>query len=299
MQRKVCAFVGLGTMGLPMATNILRAGFSLQLYDTNATVAEQLAAKHAEGKVSLGMEAVADCDVVILCLPDGEVVERVVASLGRPGQLVVDCSTTSPETSKAAAEILSARDAAFIDAPVTGEQARAESGELTIMVGGTEGQFDTALPLLQAMASEVIHVGEVGHGQITKAMNNCLYNVSCAAMAEILPLAAKNGMNLDAVRRVISAGSGQSFGFDKFAGLVLDRKFDAPTYGYPMESAFKDMQTVRDLAEQHGTEFGVIAATEATYSEALAKGLGRNHKGGMIKVWEDKLDVECRRPSQE
>jgi 3-hydroxyisobutyrate dehydrogenase-like beta-hydroxyacid dehydrogenase len=115
-------------------------------------------------------------------------------------------------------------------------------------------------------------------------------------MAEILPLAAKNGMNLDAVRKVISAGSGQSFGFDKFAGLVLDRKFDAPQYGYPMESALKDMQVVKKLAEQHDVEFGVIGATEATYSAALEQGLGWNHKGGMTKVWEERMGVECRRP---
>ena len=149
--------------------------------------------------------------------------------------------------------------------------------------------------MLQAMATEVVHVGEVGHGQITKAMNNCLYNVSCAAMVEILPLAAKAGMNLDAVRQVISAGSGQSFGFDKFAGLVLDRQFDAPQYGYPMESAYKDMETVKQLATEYEIEFGVIGATDATYAEALAQGLGRQHKGGMTKVWEGRLGVECKR----
>lgn len=113
----------------------------------------------------------------------------------------------------------------FLDAPVTGAPARAARAALTVMAGGDEARLEEARPLLATFAERVLHMGAVGNGQIAKAMNNCLYNVSCAAMAEMLPLAQRAGLPLEAFVEVVCTGTGQSFGFEQWAPLVLRREF--------------------------------------------------------------------------
>ena len=110
-------------------------------------------------------------------------------------------------------------------------------------------------------------------------------------MAEVLPLAERLGLNVEALCRVVCSGTGQSFGFGKFAPLVRARTFDAPRHGYPMGAAFKDMQVVRDAAGSVGASLNVVDAARRTYEAALAAGLGSQHKGTMVKVWEDRLGV--------
>ena len=139
--------------------------------------------------------------------------------------------------------------------------------------------------------SIVVHMGSPGNGQLTKMTNNVLYNISCAAMAEMLTLAVKLGLDADKVRRVVGSGSGQSFGFDYFSELALKGEF---RQGYPMASAFKDMVAVMERANQQRAPLPVASGAMQTYRMALAKGLGDEAKGAMIKVWEDLLGVEVR-----
>ena len=166
------------------------------------------------------------------------------------------------------------------------------AGTLTAMVGASNtNDFARAEPLLQAFATTVVHVGGIGQGQLAKAFNNVLYNVSCAAMAEALACAERAGLDTEALARIVCAGSGHSFGFAKFAPLVLSRRFDAPANGYPMGSAFKDMEVVASVAREAGVELDVIAATRRTYEQALDMGLARECKGAMAKVWERRFGV--------
>ena len=288
-------FIGLGTMGEPMAINLQRHVGSLTVWDCRTDAPSVARARAAGASVA---ESASDigrrCGVIVMCVPDSRAVEEVLyggghgglAAVVDPTTLLIDCSTTHPSTSQRAAATLMCD---FIDAPITGEQTRAEAGTLTCMVGGSDVAFRRAAPILAGFASRVVHVGGHGHGQLAKALNNCLYNVSVAAMAECLPLAQKSGLDVEAFARVVAAGTGQSFGFCKFAPLVMARAFGAPQHGYPMGAAFKDMEVVADAADAVGADLCVVSAARRTYEEALRSGLAREHKGAMVKVWEQRM----------
>lgn len=289
-------FVGLGAMGGRMALNLLAKGFSLRVYDKRPEALSQFANGDAVVADNLS-EIGKNCNPIILSLPDGDVVDRVIygddglrPSL-RSGQIVVDCSTIPPDHAARIAEEFAKAGASFLDAPVTGMEARAEDGTLTVMVGGNEAAFESVRPLLEGIGTVVVHMGPPGSGQITKATNNVLYNISCAAMAEMLPFAARLGLDPEKVRQVVSSGSGQSFGFDFFAKLVLAGEFGI---GYPMGSAFKDFKTVMGEASSLEVPLPVAAAAMQTYMMALAQGLGEESKGAMIKVWERITGTEIR-----
>eukprot|EP00931_Biecheleriopsis_adriatica_P071568 TRINITY_DN45444_c0_g1_i1.p1 TRINITY_DN45444_c0_g1~~TRINITY_DN45444_c0_g1_i1.p1 ORF type:complete len:185 (+),score=38.37 TRINITY_DN45444_c0_g1_i1:32-556(+) len=162
------------------------------------------------------------------------------------------------------------------------------------MVGGCEERLEEVRPILETFASRVLYMGESGNGQLAKAMNNCLYNVSCAATAEMLPFAARAGLPLQAFVEAVSTGTGQSFGFQQWAPLILQREFEAPKHGFPMGSAFKDLETLSGEAAKLGLETPpVVAAARATYERALSLGLAKEHKGAMVKVWERDMGVVC------
>ena len=160
------------------------------------------------------------------------------------------------------------------------------------MVGGDEDAFNEVKPALEAIGKVVVHMGASGLGQLTKAANNVLYNISCAAMAEMLPFAVRLGLDPEKVCQVVSTGSGQSFGFDFFSDLALDGNF---SIGYPMGSAFKDFMTVMGRASGLQVPLPVVSAAMQPYSMALAQGLGSESKGAMIKVWEQVMGAEARR----
>ncbi|CAE7222472.1 Hgd, partial [Symbiodinium necroappetens] len=150
------------------------------------------------------------------------------------------------------------------------------------MVGGSEKHLEAARPFLGTFATKILHMGEVGNGQLAKALNNCLYNVSCAAMAEMLPFALRAGLPMPAFVDAVTSGTGQSFGFNQWAPLVLQREFEAPKHGFPMGAAFKDLETLVAAASAQGLPVPpVVAATLATYQRALAMGLGEEHKGNV------------------
>jgi 3-hydroxyisobutyrate dehydrogenase-like beta-hydroxyacid dehydrogenase len=238
-----------------------------------------------------------DCKRIILSLPDGDVVEEVLYGAGdmaaslMAGAILVDTSTTHARKSREFAERLREQDVSFLDAPVTGMETRAADATLTIMVGGDPSAFESVRPLLEHMGSTVVHMGPPGSGQLTKMVNNVLYNVSVAAMAEMLPLAARLGLDPQSVRRVVSSGSGQSFGFDYFSERILEGRFHE---GYPMGKAFKDMLAISEHANALKAPMPVVSGVLQTYRQALAEGYGEEAKGAMIKVWERVMGVDLR-----
>jgi len=226
--KETVGFIGLGSMGKRMAANLLGKGFSLLVYDLRAEARNDLGrqgAHVAENLKDIGL----NCNWIILSLPDRPAVESVLFGEGglesvlRGGQIIVDCGTTHPDFTRQAADQLAGRGVTLLDAPVTGMESRAEAGTLTIMVGGDEGAFKQVLPLLETMGEVIVHMGSSGNGQIMKMANNVLYNISVAAMAEMLPLTVRLGLDPEKVRTVVGKGSGQSFGFDFFSELVLKR----------------------------------------------------------------------------
>ena len=290
--KKEVGFIGLGQMGKWMAVNILKS-FSLWAYDLRKEAVEEVVKHGAKAPHDL-TELGHRCNWIVFSLPDSSVVESVLFGPGRlrdsleKGNIIIDCSTTSPLFAERTSAVLKEEGIYFIDAPVSGMEARAKKGTLTIMVGGAEDAYRTTYPLLEAMAKTIIYMGDSGNGQLAKMTNNVLYNISCAAMAEILPMATKMGLDPEKICSAVRTGTGQSYGFDFFSPLVLKRNFKP---GYPMKNAYKDMANVMELASKRQIPLPVTSAAMHTYQMALAQGLGRENKGAMIKVWEKVFGV--------
>jgi 3-hydroxyisobutyrate dehydrogenase-like beta-hydroxyacid dehydrogenase len=290
-------FIGLGEMGQWMALNILNKGLPLVVHDLRVERTRELVKHGAEAAHDLSEIAIR-CDRIVLSLPDSSVVESVVfGSHGlktnlKRGDIIIDCGTTSPIFTRQTSAILKEEGVIFLDAPVSGMEAGAKEGTLTIMVGGDEGAYLKICPVLEAIGENVVYMGASGNGQLAKMTNNVLFNISCAAMAEILPLATKMGLDPEKVCSVVRTGTGQSFGFDFFSPYVLEGNFKP---GYPMESAYKDMAAVIELAATYHIPLPVTCSALQTYQMALGQGLGRENKGAMVKVWERVLGVTVRR----
>jgi 3-hydroxyisobutyrate dehydrogenase-like beta-hydroxyacid dehydrogenase len=288
-------FIGLGQMGKPMAINLLKSGsqVGVQSADTTAYPAlRQAGATPVERAVDL-----ADADVVFLCLPHGDVVRDVLFGSGglaarmRPGQTVVDTSTIAYNTTLEVATALRQAGIDFIDAPVSGMEARAVDGTLTVMCGGERPVFDRIEPLLKHMGNQILFMGPAGSGQLTKLINQLLFDINCAGLAEILPMAVKMGLDPDQVGAVINSGTGRSYASEFFVPRVLQRGFSS---GYPMKHAYKDLVSAAELGARLCIPMPVLAAATATYQTALLMGHGERDKGAMLLPFEELLGVQFR-----
>jgi len=290
-------FVGLGTMGKWMALNLIRAGFPLKFYARKKEVVEQISVQGGQALPSL-QEMAQESTWIILCLPDTAAVEEVLfgkEGLGevlKPGQVVIDCGTIHPLPTRKFAAALRGKNIPFLDAPVSGMESRAKAGTLTIMAGGEEEVFEKVRPALEVMGNKIIYAGPSGSGQMMKLINQVLFDIHCAAMAELLPMAVKMGLDPEQTFEVVRTGTGQCFAVDHFAPLVLEGNFGP---GYPLADAYKDMVHVAEISSSQRIPLPVTAAAMVTYQMALEQGLGRENKGAMVKVWERVLGVEVRK----
>ena len=296
MKTKI-GFVGLGTMGKWMAFNLMKAGFPLNFFARRKEVVEQMTSQGGKALPSL-KELAQESTWVIFCLPDTEAVEAVlfgkdgIVDVLKPGQVVIDCGTIHPLSSRKIAASLQGRGIPFLDAPISGMEARAKAGTLTIMVGGEEAVFQQVRPALEAMGNKIIYAGISGNGQMMKLINQVMFDIHCAAIAELLPMAVKMGLDPEQTCTVARTGTGQCFALDNFAPLILEGNFGP---GYPLADAYKDMVHVVEISSAHRIPLPITAAAMVTYQMALDQGLGKENKGAMIKVWEGVLGVEVRK----
>jgi len=290
-------FIGLGQMGKWMAINIAKAGFPLTVFDIRPGPIKELVengASRGENPADVARKS----NFVMMSLPDTQVVETVIYGENgliagmAPGTILVDLSTIHYLATLRIEEDLRKRGTTFIDAPVSGMEARAKEGTLTIMIGGEPVAVEKIRPLLDAIGNNIVYMGKSGNGQLTKLINQLLFNISCAAMAEILPMAVKLGLDPEAVCRVVTTGTGSTFALQFFTPHILENNFKP---GYPLKGAYKDMESAAEISSQMKIPLPLFAATMQTYQLALAHGLGNENKGAMIKVWEKVLGVEVRK----
>ncbi len=290
------AFVGLGQMGKPMAMNLLKSGAQLIVNSASARAFAEFETRGAWATTDLA--EVARADIILLCLPNGEVVrdlllgEKGIAGKLAPGQIVVDTSTITYATTLEIAQALEARGIAFVDAPVSGMEARAIEGTLTVMCGGKRETFAAVKPYLECMGNNILYMGGVGSGQLTKLINQLLFDINCAALAEILPMAVKMGLDTAKVGDVVNSGTGRSYASEFFIPRILNDGFSA---GYPMKHAYKDLVSAAELGAKLCIPMPVLAAATATYQNALLRGHGDKDKGAMILVFEELLGVKFRK----
>jgi len=292
-------FIGLGEMGKWMAINIAKAKFPLTVYDIRPeSVRELVEHGAASAKDSFQVARVSDC--IFMSLPDTQVVEEVIFGENglidgaTPGSLIVDLSTIDYSATLKIEEKLRAREVLFIDAPVSGMEARAKTATLTVMVGGDPIAIEKIRPVLNAIGDNIVYMGKSGSGQLAKLVNQLLFNISAAAMAEILPMAVKLGLDPEGVCRVVTTGTGRTFALEFFTPHILQNDFKT---GYPLIKAYKDMISAAEISSQEKIPLPIFAAAMQTYQLALAQGLGDEDKGAMIKVWEKVLGVEVRKRS--
>ena len=290
-------FVGLGQMGKWMAINVWKAGFPLAVYDIRPGPVGELVEHGAVGGES-SEDVARQAEVILLSLPDVPEVEEVIfGEKGlvkglTPGSTVVDLSTISYLATLRIEKALREKRVTFIDAPVSGLEARAKTATLTLMVGGDPKEVEKIRPILEVIGNNIVYTGGTGNGQLTKIINNLFYNISVAAMAELLPMAVKLGLDPEAVCRVVNTGTGRTFGLEFFGPSILENKFDV---GYPLNKAYKDMVNAAEISTRMKIPLPVFSAAMETYQLTLAQGWGDEGKGAMIKVWERVLGVEVRK----
>ena len=271
-------FIGLGTMGRPMASNLARV-VPVQAYDVNPE-ATAAAARHA------GITAVAnpvdairsgsDPATVILMLPDSAIVHRALgdpddatsfASQLRQGSLVIDMGSSNPQETKILAEQLRARDVALVDAPVSGGRRKADTAELTIMAGGPDADFQRARPLLQAMGSSVTHVGPAGSAHALKALNNLLSAIGIVGALEVLTVGKKFGLDPRVMLEVINKSTGRNQATEvKIGPEVLDGRYGV---GFSLALTVKDITTALELSKSMGVASEVSEACVRVCEAAL------------------------------
>jgi 3-hydroxyisobutyrate dehydrogenase-like beta-hydroxyacid dehydrogenase len=273
--RERVAFLGLGIMGRPMAANLARAGFDLAVWNRTAVRATEFAGEFGATAAPTPAAAAGAADIVITMLPDSPEVEAVLfgedgaaAGLG-DGKLAIDMSTIAPTASRSIGERLRRGGVGFLDAPVTGSRPKAEDGTLTIMAGGDERDFERARPVLDAMGELVLRVGPQGHGSMVKLINNTVAAVNAAVLAETLTLARKAGVDTDALREVMSAGSGNSTMLQLKAGPMLEHDLEPL---FKLEHMLKDVRHCLREAEALGVRLPQAEEAERLYAQAAENG---------------------------
>ena len=249
-------FIGLGTMGAPMAHNLLRAGFDVTVH--NRTRDREIPLEQAGAKrAATPAEAAAGAEVVVTIVADTPDVEAVlfgphgVAGASKPNTVVVDMSTISPDATREFGKRLAERGIAFVDAPVSGGSEGAQKGTLTIMCGGEAADVQRVTPVLEAMGSKITHVGGTGSGQLTKAVNQIVIAGYFLAVAEGMTFGMKAGLDMDKVLEAISAGMSRSAVLEMRARNMID---DTYPLGFKLSLHLKDLRIALEQAQRDGTD---------------------------------------------
>jgi 2-hydroxy-3-oxopropionate reductase len=270
------AVIGLGIMGGPMAANLLKAGYEVVGYDRGRDKIDTLVERGGRGAGGVP-DAVREADVVITMLPDSPDVEAVVLGEGgvldsvKPGTLLIDGSTIRPDVSARVAEAVRARGARIVDAPVSGGEAGAVEGTLSIMVGGEPDDFEAARPVLEAVGSTVVHVGPAGSGQTVKAANQLIVAGTIQLVAEALVFLEAYGVDTDAAVKVLAGGLAGNRILDRKAAGMRAREF-AP--GFRVDLHHKDMGIVTAAAREAGVAIPVGALVAQLMGALRAEGHG-------------------------
>ena len=292
MDIRTVAFIGLGVMGEAMCRNLAQKGsWRVVGFDTRPEPLARLAADGVTSAATLAA-AVAEADVVLMCLPGGAEVAAVTRGPGgllelvRAGQTVVDMSTAPPRLMREQAEAFAAKGVDFADAPVARTRRAAVDGTLCIMVGGTAQVFDRLKPILATMGTEIPHCGGVGAGQVVKIMNNMVVFETTLAIAEAITIAEAAGVDGQVLYDTMSKGSADSFVLRNH-GMKHLLPQDYPEQAFSVRYAIKDLSYARELARELGVEARGAEVMHEVFEDAVRRGDGDRYtpviRRGMLK----------------
>jgi len=277
------AFLGLGTMGFPMAGHLAKAGHEVTVYNRTAAKAEAWVETHGGRSAATVTEASAGADIVFLCVGDDNdlraVAGEAIAAVA-PGAIVADHTTVSAAVSREMDTLARRRGVFFLDAPVSGGQAGAEKGVLTVMVGGDADAFARAEPVMTAYGRSVVHMGPSGAGQLTKMVNQICIAGLVQGLAEGMSFAQQAGLDGHKVVDVISKGAAQSWQMENRAHTMLDGQFD---FGFAVDWMRKDLGIVLDEARRNGAKLPVTALVDQFYGDVQDMGGNRLDTSSLMK----------------
>jgi 3-hydroxyisobutyrate dehydrogenase len=280
------AFIGTGVMGAPMAGHLVTAGHAVTVYNRSRAKAEAWAEKYGGTVAATPAEAAAGKDAVFSCVGnDDDLAEITLGADGvfgalAAGALFVDHTTVSAKIARRLAEEGGARGLLVVDAPVSGGQAGAENGKLSIMCGGTAEAMAAAEPLMQAYALRIVHIGEAGAGQTTKMVNQIAIAGVVQGVAEALHFAQISGLDTDKVFEAVSGGAASSWQMVNRWATMSQDKFD---FGFAVDWMRKDLGITLDEARSNGASLPLTALVDQFYADVQKMGGGRNDTSSLVR----------------
>ena len=298
MNNERIGFVGLGMMGLPMAKNLVEAGYTVTVFDLDAGAIEE-AQGFGASPASTGAEVAAQSDIIITMVPDSPHVEAAIAGNGgiiegiRAESVVIEMSTILPETGKRMAELLAEKGADFVDAPVTGGVAGAEAGSMSILVGGDAEAFERTLPVLSILGGDITHMGPVGAGHTTKIANQLIGVATLAGLSEAFVLAKKSGLDMQTFYDAVKNGAGRSWALETLGPKILKGDFSP---GFMVKHMQKDLRLAGQLADDTGTSIPTTSLISQLYHAVQAESpeaINQGHQA-LIQAIEKLSNAEAR-----
>ncbi len=281
------AFIGLGVMGFPMAGHLAAKGHAVTVYNRTAAKVESWVAKHGGGKAATPAAAAKGAEIVFACVGNDDDLRSVIygddgalAGMGK-GTILVDHTTASAGVAREIAKEANGKGIQFLDAPVSGGQAGAENGKLTVMVGGAQGAFDVAKPVIDCYARACTLMGDVGAGQLTKMVNQICIAGLVQALSEGLNFAQRAGLDGKRVVDVISKGAAQSWQMENRGSTMLDGKFD---FGFAVDWMRKDLGICLEDSKKNGARLPVTALVDQFYAQVQARGGNRWDTSSLIHL---------------
>ncbi len=279
------AFIGLGTMGFPMAGHLACEGHQVTVYNRTPGKAERWCEEFAGESASTPREAAQGAELVMTCVGNDEHLRAVLlgeegAFAGMaPGSVLVDHTSASADIAREMAIVAAEKELGFLDAPVSGGQSGAEGGMLTVMVGGDKALYERAAPVIESYAKRVRLMGAVGSGQLTKMVNQICVGGLLQGLAEALHFARKAGLDVPSAMDIISHGAAQSWQLEHRYQTMLEGKFD---FGFAVDWMRKDFAIVFQEAQRNGAQLPITEQVDQFYAEVQAQGGGRWDTSSLI-----------------
>ncbi len=294
MAKPIIGFIGLGIMGKPMARNLMKAGYSLIVHNRSRPAVEELA---KEGARATGnpQQLTAQSEVVITMLPDSPEVDQVFAgdqgvfAGAKQGTLLIDMSSISPVVARRLAKEAESRGLDMLDAPVSGGEAGAIQAALSIMIGGKSAAVERAMAIFQVLGKNIVHVGDSGAGQVTKAANQVVVGLTIAAVSEALVLAAKAGVDPVKVRQVLLGGFAQSRILEAHGQKMLERNFKP---GFRIRLHEKDLSIALATGKEYGVPLMLTAVLDQMMNALKTMGKGDLDHSGLVTFIEELAKIE-------
>lgn len=289
--------IGLGVMGFGMAENLIKAGFTVVACDINQERIKMISNQSKVIAVSKPCEVLEHTNVVVTMLPNSPHVQTVIygenglLSGKTEGLFLIDMSSISPDVTREIGADLNAKGIKFVEGPVSGGQAGAANGTLTIMCAGKEADLDEAMPVFEAVGKNIVRCGSCGAGQVVKVANQLMSAINLISMSEAFALATKAGVNPEIVMKVIQGGSGKCWAVDNRMPEILKGNFEP---GFTIDLHTKDVKLAVEMAKNMNLPLYATNLVAELFKTAQVKGLGKKDNCAVIKIYEELAQVEVR-----